>query len=154
MIAWCVASYCCSRLASLAGANETIQVEGGLVSGIAGKSAEIRVYKGIPYAAPPVGELRWRAPQVAARWNGVRAADRFSAACIQLPYPEGSPYRSAAEAVSEDCLYLNVWTGANAARGERRPVMPWIHGGALTRGSGSTNVYDGEELAKEGRKSW
>ncbi len=68
---------------------------------------------------------------------------------MQNPYPEGSPYRSAAEPVSEDCLYLNIWTGAQSAK-EHRPVMVWIHGGALTRGSGATPAYDGEALAKKG----
>jgi para-nitrobenzyl esterase len=68
---------------------------------------------------------------------------------MQVPYPEGSPYRAAAEPVSEDCLYLNVWTGAKSAE-ERRPVMVWIHGGALTRGSGSLDAYDGEEFARRG----
>jgi para-nitrobenzyl esterase len=68
---------------------------------------------------------------------------------MQVPYPEGSPYRMADEPVSEDCLYLNIWTGAQSAS-ERRPVMVWIHGGALTRGSGSLGVYDGEALAQRG----
>ena len=68
---------------------------------------------------------------------------------MQTPYPEGSPYRGADEPVSEDCLYLNIWTGAQSAN-DRRPVMVWIHGGALTRGSGSTPTYDGEALAKKG----
>jgi para-nitrobenzyl esterase len=129
-------------------ADEPIRVDGGLLSGIAGSSPEIKVYKGIPYAAPPVGDLRWRAPKTAPKWDGVRKADQFSATCIQVPYAEGSPYRSAAESVSEDCLYLNVWSGAKA--GGKRPVMVWIHGGALTRGAGSNAVYNGEELAKKG----
>src|SRR4051794_4080193 len=117
----------------LAWAQDSVRVEGGLLAGTAGKSAEIRVFKGIPYAAPPVGELRWRAPAAPAKWQGVRTADKFSATCMQAPYPEGSPFRTGAEPTSEDCLYLNVWTPVKAA--ERRPVMVWIHGGALTRGS-------------------
>jgi para-nitrobenzyl esterase len=130
-------------------AQESVRVDGGMLAGKPGKSAEIRVYKAIPFAAPPVGELRWRAPVAAKKWEGVRAADRFSPTCMQVPYSEGSPFRTAPEETSEDCLYLNVWTGAKAAT-ERRPVMVWIHGGALTRGSGSTSVYDGEALAKQG----
>jgi para-nitrobenzyl esterase len=133
----------------LACADETIRVEGGLLAGRAGNSAEIRVYKGIPYAKPPLGELRWRAPEAPAKWDGVRAAGGYSATCMQQPYPEGSPFRTAAEPVSEDCLYLNVWSGAKSAA-ERRPVMVWVHGGALTRGAGSLTVYDGEALAAKG----
>jgi para-nitrobenzyl esterase len=132
-----------------AGISEPVQTEGGQLSGVAGASPEVRVYKGIPYAAPPVGDLRWRVPQPA-RWEGVLKADHFSSTCMQSPYPEGSPYRGTdADHISEDCLYLNIWTGANNAS-ERRPVMVWIHGGALTRGSGSTPTYDGENFAEKG----
>jgi para-nitrobenzyl esterase len=130
-------------------AEKPVRVDGGLISGVAGGDPGIRVYRGIPFAAPPVGRLRWRAPEAPAKWDGVRAAAKFSATCMQVPYAEGSPYRTAAEPVSEDCLYLNVWTGAKTAE-ERRPVMVWIYGGALTRGSGSIGAYDGEEFAKRG----
>ncbi len=130
-------------------ADDLVRVESGVLSGVAGRSPEVRVFKGVPYAAPPTGDLRWRAPKPAAKWEGVRKADRFSSACMQTPYAENSPYRMADEPVSEDCLYLNVWTAAKSAK-ERRPVMVWIHGGALTRGSGSLPPYDGEELAKKG----
>ena len=139
----------CLATLSLAAAQDSVRVEGGLLSGTTGVTSDVKVYKGVPYAAPPVGDLRWRAPKTAPKWEGVRHADRFSAACMQTPYPEGSPYRSDPEPVSEDCLYLNVWSGAKSAK-EGRPVMVWIHGGALTRGSGSNPVYDGEELAKKG----
>lgn len=141
-------TFCLVALSAFVSA-ETIHTESGNVSGINGITSDIQVYKGIPYAAPPVGSLRWRAPQPAPKWTGVRKADQFSAACMQTPYPEGSPYRTDPEPISEDCLYLNVWTGAKSPQ-EGRPVMVWIHGGALTRGSGSTAIYDGEELAKQG----
>jgi para-nitrobenzyl esterase len=129
--------------------NDPVRVEQGQLSGVPGTSPDIRVYKGVPFAAPPVGDLRWRAPKPAADWPGVRKADQFSATCMQTPYPEGSLYRSEPQPVSEDCLYLNIWTAAKSAS-EKRPVMVWIHGGAFTRGSGSTPVYDGENLAKKG----
>jgi para-nitrobenzyl esterase len=138
----------CLAALPLVAANE-VRVESGALQGIPGNNPQITVYKGIPYAAAPVGDLRWRAPKGAPKWDGVRKADQFSATCMQTNYPENSPYRHADEPVSEDCLYLNVWTGAKSAR-ERRPVMVWIHGGALTRGSGSLPTYDGEALAKKG----
>ena len=130
-------------------AGNPVRVESGLVEGVPGHNPEITVYKGVPYAAPPVGDLRWRAPKAPAKWDGVRKADHYSATCMQTNYAEGSPYRHPDEPVSEDCLYLNVWTGAKSAK-EHRPVMVWIHGGALTRGSGSLATYDGEALAKKG----
>lgn len=129
--------------------NDPVRVEQGQLSGVPGSTPDVRVYKGIPFAAPPVGDLRWRAPKPAADWPGVRKADQFSATCMQTPYPEGSLYRSEPQPVSEDCLYLNIWTAAKSAS-DKRPVMVWIHGGAFTRGSGSLPTYDGENLAKKG----
>ncbi|MGI8744018.1 MAG: carboxylesterase/lipase family protein [Bryobacteraceae bacterium] len=128
---------------------DPVHTANGSVSGIAGNNPEVQVYKSIPFAAPPVGALRWKAPKAAASWEGVRAADQFSPVCEQLPYPAGSIYASAAQPMREDCLYLNVWTAAKSST-EKRPVMVWIHGGALTRGSGSTPTYDGESLAAKG----
>src|SRR5271155_632494 len=130
-------------------AEDSVRVESGVLSGVSGLSPEVKVFKGIPYAAAPLGDLRWRAPKAPPKWEGVRPASKFGATCMQAPYAEGSPYRSAPEPMSEDCLFLNVWTAARSMQ-EHRPVMVWIHGGALTRGSGSTPVYDGEELAKKG----
>jgi len=140
---------CLAPAVVTAASPDVVRVEGGQLAGTTGLSPEIRVFKGIPYALPPVGDLRWRAPKPPAQWNGVRAAEKFSPACMQTLYPETSPYHSAMEPVSEDCLYLNIWTGAKSAQ-ERRPVMVWIHGGALSHGSGSLPVYDGEEFAKKG----
>jgi para-nitrobenzyl esterase len=129
--------------------NDPVRVEQGQLSGISGSTPDVRVYKGIPFAAPPVGDLRWRAPKPAADWPGVRKADHFSATCMQTPFPEGSLYYSEPQPVSEDCLYLNIWTAAKSAS-DKRPVMVWIHGGAFTRGSGSLPMYNGENLAKKG----
>jgi carboxylesterase type B len=121
-------------------ADEPVRVEGGLLQGIPGVVVpDLKVYKGVPYAAPPVGDLRWRPPASAAPWQGVRKADKFSATCMQTDYPEGSPFRTGMEPVSEDCLYLNIWTGAKTVK-ENRPVMVWIHGGGGARGSGGVGV--------------
>ena len=127
-------------------APETVTVDGGRIAGTSANG--VRAFKGIPFAAPPLGALRWKAPQPVVAWAGVRAADKFGAACIQQPYPPNSPYARPPEPTSEDCLYLNVWTAA--AAGDKRPVMVWIHGGAWTRGSGSVDTYDGAALAKKG----
>jgi para-nitrobenzyl esterase len=136
---------------AFAAVSEPIRVENGLVTGTPGASADVRVFKGLPFAAPPVGNLRWRPPQPPANWSGVRAADTFSANCMQRQAGGGAfpPYggdRSATE-MSEDCLYLNIYTTAAAAT-DRRPVMVWIHGGAYTSGAGA--LYEGEELARKG----
>jgi para-nitrobenzyl esterase len=130
--------------AASAAINDPVKIETGLISGVAGQDAEVRVFKGIPFAAPPVGNLRWRPPQPATHWEGIRGADQFGAICMQAAGGRGP-----ASPMSEDCLYLNVWTAAKAA-GDRRPVMVWLHPGGYTSGSGSSPAYDGEALAKKG----
>lgn len=129
-------------LAALGTANaavdDAVRIDTGLVSGMASATPDVRVFKGIPYAAPPTGDQRWRAPKPAAHWDGIRKADTFSPVCMQ-----------GTGTGNEDCLYLNVWTGAKAA-GEKRPVMVWIYGGGYYTGSGSQAMYDGEALAKKG----
>jgi len=110
----------------------------GLVQGVVEK--DLTVYRGIPYAAPPLGALRWRPPQPAARWEGVRLVDRFG--------PD--PYQGDGKGnVGEDCLYLNVWTPARSAS-DRVPVLVWIYGGGFSFGSTSTPVHDGQHLARKG----
>ena len=148
---------------------EQVRIETGLIAGsVSSGQPRVRVFKGIPFAAPPLGENRWRAPQPAAKWDGVRKADAFAAPCIAAaPAPArggggggggaggaGGGARGAATAAreparSEDCLYANVWTNANSAS-DRRPVMVWIYGGGLTGGSGGQTWYDGENLAAKG----
>jgi len=127
-------------------ATDTVKVDGGQIVGAAADG--VRVFKGVPFAAPPVGDLRWKPPQPVIAWTGVRRADSFGPQCIQTPYAPGSPYAMDAAPMSEDCLYLNVWTAA--AANDKRPVMVWIHGGAWTRGSGSLPGYNGWALAKRG----
>jgi para-nitrobenzyl esterase len=126
---------------------DPISTDAGLISGTAGSSEEVRVYKGIPFAAPPVGPLRWRSPQPVPHWEGLRKADHFGPMCMQARMAAGPSGTQAP--MSEDCLYLNVWTAAKSAR-EKRPVMVWSHGGGYTMGSGDSAQFDGEALAKKG----
>ncbi|MGI4739259.1 MAG: carboxylesterase/lipase family protein [Janthinobacterium lividum] len=107
----------------------------------------IHAFKGIPYAAPPVGNYRWREPQPAQKWTNVRPATQFGPRAMQLPLFGDMDFRS--NGVSEDCLYLNVWTGAKASQ-ERRPVLVYFYGGGFVAGDGSEPRYDGEALAKQG----
>ena len=131
--------------------DDPVQVSGGLLDAGPPLNSGIKVYKGIPYAAPPTGTERWRPPQAPRPWDGIRDASRFGAVCMQGP---GQGYANlallpGAPAMDEDCLFLNVWTGADVAS-ERRPVMVWIYGGAFTDGAGSIPLYDGETLARKG----
>jgi para-nitrobenzyl esterase len=128
---------------------EPVAVDGGLIHGIPStRGAEVRVYRGVPYAATTAGENRWKEPQPVVSWTGVRECLEFGPDCPQAPYPSDSIYYREPSQQSEDCLSLNVWTAAKP--GEHLPVMVWIHGGALTRGSGAVDVYDGTRLAQKG----
>lgn len=118
---------------------EPVKVDGGLLQGISEDG--LTIYKGIPFAAPPVGELRWRPPQPAAKWDGVKQAVEFAPGPIQGGNPPSGK--------SEDCLYLNVWTPAKSA-GDRIPVLVWIYGGGFGAGATSERNYSGENLAKKG----
>ncbi len=124
-----------------------VRIDAGTLRGTTGMSTEVRVFEGIPFAAPPTGANRWRAPQPVARWDGVRDATEFGLRCTQGGF--GGPGGNNAPPSGEDCLYLNVWTTA-ASSDDKRPVMLWIYGGGFTGGAGSESRYDGEGLAKKG----
>jgi para-nitrobenzyl esterase len=136
-----------------------VRVAGGSIAGTAEPPGA--VFRGIPFAQPPVGKLRWRAPQPLEPWKGVLAATHFSAACMQNPLGTGSfltplaklyghEYPQTKIAMSEDCLYLNLWTPAWPPPQAGAPVMVWLHGGSNVMGSGAESIYDGAALARKG----
>jgi para-nitrobenzyl esterase len=141
----------CALVSLHAAGPATVAVDGGRLTGAPGRDGAVRVFKGIPFAAPPVGPRRWKAPEPVPAWSGVRAADRFGPACMQnaagarLPWTEEFMHQGS---VDEDCLYLNVWTTAAGRVG--RPVFVYLYGGGFNEGSGSVAIYDGEALAKKG----
>lgn len=122
---------------------DPVAVEGGTLSGVDAEG--VTSFKGIPYAAPPVGDLRWRAPQAVTAWNGVRDGSAFGHDCMQVP-AAGDP-AIITTTPSEDCLYLNVWRPDGA---DGLPVMVWIHGGGFVNGGSSAAIYDGTQLARHG----
>lgn len=133
------------------GSNPVLTIEGGKIQGVKAETRGVFVYRGIPYAAPPIRELRWKAPQPVIPWEGVRIADTFGHPCFQAAhYPGGYTtewgYGDEA-AYSEDCLYLNVWTKAPGQTGKKLPVALWIFGGGLREGWGSEPEFDGEAWA-------
>ncbi|HEX4198660.1 MAG TPA: carboxylesterase family protein [Caulobacteraceae bacterium] len=131
---------------ALGTAAPVVQAPAGAVRGEA--VGDLYVFRGVPYAAPPVGQARWRPPAPAPAWPGVRDATRFGPACFQpLSRPSGSLYADDPPAMSEDCLSLNIWTRADA---HQAPVLVWIHGGSLVTGRGSQGIYDGAALANSG----
>jgi para-nitrobenzyl esterase len=138
------------QLAALAGgaaAQDRVKTARGVVEGISVKESEVRAFKGIPFAAPPVGDLRWQAPQAVKEWKGVRKADQFGPRCMQRPIFGDMGFRS--NGMSEDCLYLNVWTPAKSGK-ERLPVLVYFYGGGYVAGDGSEARYQGESMARKG----
>src|ERR1022692_248378 len=132
---------------------DTINVDGGIISGTTNQAGDIHIFKGIPFAAPPVGDLRWKEPQPVMPWSGIKKCNAFGPSPMQnspVPFgPWSEEYLIPKEPISEDCLYLNVWTGAASAK-EKRPVIVWIYGGGFVSGGTGVPVYDGEAMAKKG----
>ena len=127
-------------------ATNQVKTANGLLEGATEKSG-IRSFKGIPFAAPPVGEWRWREPQPVKNWSGVRPAKEFGPRAMQLPIFGDMNFRS--NGVSEECLYLNVWTSSKSGK-ERLPVLVYFYGGGFIAGDGSEPRYDGENMATKG----
>lgn len=130
-----------------------ITVEGGLITGTTNAERDVHIFKGIPFAAPPVGELRWKAPAPVKPWSGVRECKTFGPSPMQgkpTPFMVYTPeFLIPEEPISEDCLHLNIWTAAKTPT-EKRPVLVWIYGGGFSSGGSACAIYDGEALAKKG----
>jgi para-nitrobenzyl esterase len=144
-----VCAFFCST--NVFGQNPAVVTSYGTIEGL--RHEGVNIYKGIPFAAPPVGELRWKAPEPPASWKGVKKCVAFSASPIQsLPVPFScwtEEFIAPPSPLSEDCLYLNVWTSASDSK-EKRPVFVWIYGGGFVSGSAACAIYDGEDYAKRG----
>lgn len=128
---------------------DPVKIESGLVSGTLGTDG-VKTYLGVPFAAPPVRENRWRAPQPVVPWNGVWTANRKPAECLQRLRSTTANQYFNDELAGEDCLYLNIWAPAKATSSARLPVVVYIYGGAFYVGSASMPLYAGEEIAKKG----
>lgn len=130
-----------------------VVLDSGKIEGVYNADETVRSFKGIPYAAPPLGDLRWQAPQAVQAWEGIRAASDFGPSPIQNKpepfYCWTEEFIAQPEPLDEDCLHLNVWSSAASAK-DRLPVFVWIYGGGLSSGSSNCDIYDGEEMAKQG----
>ena len=140
-----------SKIACSSRESYVVETPQGKLLGAIVPNSDISVFKGIPYAVPPVGGRRWKPAEPAPNWQGLRLAVDFGPECVQLLIPETSLYYRPASLQSEDCLYLNIWTQVPVNDSAvKRPVMVWIHGGGLQEGAGSLCTYDGAELSRKG----
>lgn len=132
---------------------KVVKTDAGMVSGTTSADGSVHIFKGIPFAAPPLGNLRWRAPQPVKPWTGVKKCDQFGPSPMQAKPAAFSMWSEEflipKEPISEDCLYLNVWSGAKSPK-EKRPVLVWIYGGGFNSGGSAVPIYDGEAYAKKG----
>ena len=125
--------------------SNVVKIESGQIRGAA--EGKVIAFRGVPFAAPPLGDLRWRAPQPVRPWDGIRPAEKYASDCMQEPFPsDAAPLGSG---ISEDCLYLNLWKPASSDS-KKLPVMVWIYGGGFVNGGSSPDVYDGSAFAADG----
>ena len=129
-------------------AADRVKTANGILESTAAPKDGVRTFKGIPFAQPPVGDLRWREPRSVKNWTGARKADQFGPRCMQRTSP-GGDYWFRGNGMSEDCLYLNVWSAAKSSN-EKLPVLVYIFGGGFQNGDGSEPRYDGESMARQG----
>ena len=146
MMKFVLALFLCGFLRESTFAADRVKTANGMIESTAPPKDGVRSFKGIPFAAPPEGELRWKEPQPVRNWKGVRNANKFGARCMQR---SGGDYWFRGDGMSEDCLFLNVWTPAKSGS-ERLPVLVYIFGGGFQQGDGSEPRYDGESMAHKG----
>ena len=138
----------CAAAALPASGADRVKTANGTVESTVPPKDGVRSFKGLPFAQPPIGDLRWREPQPAKNWTGVRNADKFGPTCMQRT-SAASDYWFRGDGMSEDCLYLNVWTPAKSGN-EKLPVLVYVFGGGFQNGSGDEPRYDGESMARKG----